>query len=226
LRESLNSLQARLNYQFNDPGLLEIALTHRSIGQRNNERLEFLGDSIIGFIIADHLYHHFNAADEGQLSRLRAALVKKEALAEIARSLEIGNFLKLGQGELKSGGHARDSILADAVEAIIAAIYLDSDYLTVRDFVSNLYQSRLASLSLKTGAKDPKTRLQELLQADKIDLPVYEVVESSGPQHKQLFVVSCTVKSLSLNSIGRGGSKRKAEQDAAVKILEQYEQHA
>lgn len=226
MREPLKKLQAKLGYTFANTGLLEVALTHRSIGSRNNERYEFLGDSILGFIIADHLYHQFNSADEGQLSRLRASLVKKEALAAIARELDIGSFLKLGQGELKSGGQARDSILADSVEAVIAAIYLDSDYQTVRNFVSTLYAERLENMSLNISTKDPKTRLQEILQSDKIDLPLYQVVDASGPQHKQLFLVNCSVKSLSLSSVGKGSSKRKAEQDAAQKILEQYEQTA
>ena len=221
----MHRLQSRLGYQFSNESLLNVALTHRSIGQRNNERFEFLGDSIIGFIIADHLYHKFNTADEGQLSRLRAALVKKETLADIARDLELGKYLQLGAGELKSGGHARASILADAVEAIIAAIYLDSDYPTVRNFVSTLYQDRLEGISLKLSDKDPKTRLQEVLQSNKIDLPVYKVIDASGPQHKQLFLVNCAISSLSLTATGKGSSKRKAEQDAAQNMLEKYEQY-
>lgn len=223
MREPLKRLQSRLNYEFSDIQLLDIATTHRSVSARNNERSEFLGDSILGFVVADHLYHQFPTADEGQLSRLRASLVKKETLAIIGRDLSLGKFLRLGQGELRSGGHSRDSILADAVEAIIAAIYLDADYPTARQFILDLYESQLKQVSLVKGQKDPKTRLQELLQSKQLNLPAYEVIEASGPQHKQQFVVSCYVENLDLTTTGSGESKRKAEQDAAQKVLEAYE---
>ena len=225
MREPLNRLQSILKYEFTNAELLETATTHRSVGIRNNERSEFLGDSILGFVIADQLFHQFPAADEGQLSRLRASLVKKETLALISRDLSIGKFLNLGQGELKSGGHSRDSILADAVEAIIAAIYLDSDYETARQFILDLYRNQLQQISLVKGQKDPKTRLQELLQSRKMELPVYEVIEATGPQHKQQFVVSCLVEGLGTAVKGTGDSKRKAEQDAAQKVLEAYEEN-
>jgi ribonuclease-3 len=224
LRDSLKRLQISLNYEFTNPKLLDTALSHRSVGVNNNERSEFLGDSILGFVIADQLFQKFSEADEGQLSRLRASLVKKETLADIARQLSIGNYLKLGQGELRSGGHARDSILADALEAIIAAIYIDSDFQRVRLFILELYDSRLQQLSLTKGQKDPKTRLQEWLQSRQIELPVYEVIEATGPQHKQQFIVLCAIKSMKISTTGKGESKRKAEQDAAEKMLEQYEQ--
>jgi len=224
LREPVERLQARLNHEFDDLNLLDTALTHRSAGMRNNERFEFLGDSILGFVIADYLYEKFPAADEGQLSRLRASLVKREALADIAKNLELGQYLKLGQGELRSGGHRRDSILADAVEAVIAAIYLDTNYQRAKQFIFELYESQLTKVSMSKSAKDPKTRLQELLQSRRIDLPDYEVIESSGPQHKQTFVVNCKARSIGLEAIGTGSSKRKAEQDAAMKLLEIYEQ--
>jgi len=220
----LKRLQIDLNYHFSNPKLLDTALSHRSIGINNNERSEFLGDSILGFVIADQLFHKFPQADEGQLSRLRASLVKKETLADIARQLSIGSYLKLGAGELRSGGHARSSILADALEAIIAAIYLDSDYEQARQFILELYDTHLQQLTLTKGQKDPKTRLQEWLQSQKMELPVYEVIKSSGPQHKQQFVVSCSIKSMKISTTGKGESKRKAEQDAAEKMLEQYEQ--
>ena len=223
MREPLKRLQSILNYEFSDIQLLDIATTHRSVGDRNNERSEFLGDSILGFVIADQLFHKFPTADEGQLSRLRASLVKKETLAELGRELTLGNFLKLGQGELKSGGHSRDSILADAVEAIIAAIYLDDGYETARKFILGLYEKQLQQVSLIKGQKDPKTRLQELLQSKQLELPVYEVLKATGPQHRQEFVVSCKVESLGLTMTGSGDSKRKAEQDAAMQILEAYE---
>lgn len=222
MREPLKRLQTDLNYHFSDLELLETATTHRSVGLRNNERLEFLGDSILGFVIAEQLFNKFPAADEGQLSRLRASLVKKESLAVIGRELSLGKYLKLGQGELRSGGHARDSILADAVEAIIAAIYLDAGYEKSRAFILNLYQSQLSEVSLEEGKKDPKTRLQELLQANKLPLPSYTVIESSGPQHKQQFIVNCQVEGLNLSANGKGESKRKAEQAAAKQILDLY----
>ena len=224
MREPLTQLQNKTNYTFSDISLLEAAVTHRSAGMKNNERSEFLGDSILGFIIADHLFHQFPAADEGQLSRLRASLVKKETLAEIGKSLSIGNYLKLGRGELRSGGHARDSIFADAVEAVIAAIYLDAGYQKARDFIFELFQKRLEEVTLAKGRKDPKTRLQEYLQSQQIELPVYEIVESSGPDHRQHFKVSCSIKNPKLLTIGTGSTRRKAEQDAAEKMLEHYEQ--
>lgn len=224
MREPLKRLEDNLDYEFSNIQLLETATTHRSVGMRNNERLEFLGDSVLGFVIADQLFHQFPEADEGQLSRLRASLVKKETLAKIGRELSVGKFLRLGQGELKSGGHSRDSILADAVEAIIAAIYLDAGYDKARQFILNLYATLLRQVSLQKGQKDPKTQLQELLQSKKMELPVYKVVESTGPQHKQQFVISCSVKGLDIFASGKGESKRKAEQDAAQKILEAYEQ--
>ena len=224
MRDGLKRLQIDLNYDFSTPKLLDTALSHRSVGMNNNERSEFLGDSILGFVIADELFHKFPQADEGQLSRLRASLVKKETLADIGRQLSIGSYLKLGAGELRSGGHARDSILADAVEAIIAAIYLDSDYQRARQVILELYDIRLEQLTMTKGQKDPKTRLQEWLQSQKMELPVYEVTKSSGPQHKQQFVVSCSIKSMKVSTTGKGESKRKAEQDAAEKMLEQYEQ--
>jgi ribonuclease-3 len=223
LREPLTRLQSIINYEFSDIHLLDIATTHRSVSDRNNERLEFLGDSILGFVIADQLFHKFPTADEGQLSRLRASLVKKEMLSKLGRELSLGKFIKLGQGELKSGGHSRDSILADTVEAIIAAIYLDNGYQKAREFILELYQAQLEQVSLVKGQKDPKTRLQELLQSRKLDLPVYELLEASGPQHKQRFVVSCQLDSLGVSKTGTGTSKRKAEQDAAMQVLEVYE---
>ena len=224
LREPLSQLQQKIGYSFSDISLLETAMTHRSARMKNNERSEFLGDSILGFIIADHLFHQFPGADEGQLSRLRASLVKKETLASIGKSLSIGNYLKLGQGELRSGGHTRDSILADAVEAVIAAIYLDAGYQKARDFIFELFKEKLEEVTLEKGRKDPKTRLQEYLQSHSIELPVYEIVESSGPQHRQQFKVSCAIKQEKLVTIGSGSSRRKAEQDAASRMLEHYEQ--
>ena len=223
MRETLERLQPILQYEFDDISFLETAITQRSVSSRNNERSEFLGDSFLGFVIADYLFMNFPSADEGQLSRLRASLVKKETLAKLAHELGLGKFLKLGQGELKSGGHNRDSILADAVEAIIAAIYLDGGYQKARQFLLNLYQEQLNNLTLIRGLKDPKTRLQELLQSRKIDLPQYELINSTVPQHNQQSTVDCRVPSINLKSVGKGVSKRKAEQDAAEQLLGQLE---
>jgi ribonuclease-3 len=224
LREPVKRLQQVLGYQFTNIGHLETALTHRSAGSRNNERFEFFGDSLLGFIIADKLFHHFSDADEGQLTRLRASLVKKETLAEIARELSLGKYLKLGQGELRSGGQSRASILADAVEAIIAAIYLDGGYREARQFVERLYLKRLEKLTPTKGLKDPKTRLQEFLQSRKMSTPEYVLIDASGPQHAQQFRVSCRVAEQQVEVTGTGGSKRKAEQDAASRVLQQLQE--
>jgi ribonuclease-3 len=222
----IQRLQRRLEYDFRDPGLLTRALTHRSANPDNNERLEFLGDAILGFEAADYLYHHVTDADEGQLSRMRAHLVKRETLAEIARDLELGDILLLGQGELRSGGQNRDSILADAVEAIIAAVYLDGGIEAARSLVQRLLAERLTDPGKVLQRKDAKTRLQEHLQGHGLPLPVYEVVETSGRQHRQQFVVSCRVESLDWQSEGRGSSRRKAEQQAAAAFLARLEQTA
>lgn len=215
----MNRLQKRLQYEFNDVGLLKRALTHRSAGNQNNERLEFLGDSILGFEVADVLYHQANKADEGQLSRMRAHLVKKESLALIGRNLELSDLLKLGQGELRSGGQTRDSILADAVEAIIAAVYLDGGMDEARALVRRMLGERLHSPTPEIQEKDPKTQLQERLQSRKYGLPTYEVVRTEGHQHAQTFYVMCTVKDLNITAKGKGSSRRKAEQDAANTVL-------
>lgn len=218
--EPLDQLCRKLGCQFTEESLLRQALTHRSAANRNNERLEFLGDALLGFVIADELYRSFPDANEGQLSRLRARLVKKETLAAIARKLELGNYLKLGAGELRTGGHARDSILADSLEAVFAAIYLDSGYRSARKAVLNQYRKRIAELSPEAQGKDPKTRLQEYLQARKKSLPSYTIVEVGGEQHQQYFEVECRVDELNLLCHGSGGSRRKAEQMAASHILE------
>ena len=219
MRAAVEPLCHTIGHLFSDLGLLERALTHRSASGINNERFEFLGDSILGFVIADELFARFEQADEGQLSRLRAGLVKRETLAEIARELKLGPSLNLGAGELRSGGQMRDSILADALEAIFAAIYQDAGYRTVRKVVVQLYAERLASLSLDTQQKDPKTLLQEYLQANRYDLPEYEIITTSGSQHEQLFEVSCRQKQLGKRVAASGGSRRKAEQAAALKML-------
>ncbi len=219
MSSSLNILSDRLGYRFDDKARLELALTHRSFGGANNERLEFLGDSIVNFVVGEALYSRFPQAREGQLSRLRARLVKGETLAELAREFELGQFLRLGSGEMKSGGHRRDSILADAVEAIIGAIYLDSDMIVVRRCVLAWYDARLKALNLEDTQKDPKTRLQEFLQSRQIPLPRYEVLNIEGEAHAQQFTVSCHVDVLRTPTTGTGASRRHAEQQAAEQAL-------
>lgn len=219
----IDRLQRRLGYRFDDPGRLLHALTHRSAGPDHNERLEFLGDAILGFEVADWLFRHEQTADEGQLSRMRAQLVKRETLAEVARELQLGDILRLGPGELRSGGQNRDSILADAVEAIIAAVYLDGGIEAARALVRHLLGERLATAGLQLQQKDAKTRLQEHLQARRLPLPRYEVERIDGDQHRQQFTVSCQVEGLDTRSQGQGSSRRKAEQAAAAAFLEALE---
>ena len=221
----MRRLQQRLGYQFLDPDLLERALSHRSLGAKNNERLEFLGDAILGFEVADHLYRRVGDADEGQLSRMRAHLVKRETLAGIARELQLGDILKLGAGELRSGGQTRDSILADAVEAIIAAVYLDGGIDEARALVRRLLGERLADPTPETRRKDPKTRLQEYLQSVGKALPRYEVVGTSGDQHEQIFRVVCST-GLVDDTEGEGSTRRRAEQAAAKSMLARLEEEA
>ncbi len=219
MRQPIELLSKAIGYSFNDLGLFENALTHRSAGSVNNERLEFLGDAILGFVVADELYHQFSSANEGQLSRLRSEVVKGEALASLAHELDLGIYLALGVGELRSGGQSRNSILADALEAILAAIYLDGGYEAVRQVILKLFKSRLKRLSLDTQKKDPKTRLQEFLQARKLMLPDYSVVSVEGEQHEQQFCVKCTVEHLQLACEGNGSSRRRAEQESADCML-------
>jgi ribonuclease-3 len=216
---NIDRLCRSIGYKFSDLKLIEQALTHRSAGGTNNERFEFLGDAILGFLIADVLFHRFPEASEGELSRLRASLVKRDTLAAISRSYSLGDYLILGSGELRSGGHARSSILADGLEAVLGAIYLDSDYKTAREAILRLFSSRLEKITLNDQKKDPKTRLQELMQARKLSLPVYEVTEIRGEPHNQVFQVICMVDELNQKIKGSGSSRRKAEQDAASQLL-------
>lgn len=216
----MERLCSRLGYEFDDPELAERAITHRSAGKRNNERLEFLGDAILGFVIADELYRDQRRADEGQLSRLRSSLVRRETLAELARALDLGDYLVLGPGELRSGGQSRDSILADAMEALFAAIYLDGGYDAVRDVMRRLYADKLNEVSPAIQGKDPKTRLQEYLQGRGLNLPLYQVLDVTGEAHNQDFRVACRVEGLKIDATGKGSSRRRAEQAAAGQILE------
>jgi ribonuclease-3 len=221
----MRRLQQRLGYEFSEIGLLEQALSHRSIGAGNNERLEFLGDAILGFEVADGLFRRETDADEGRLSRMRAHLVRRETLAEIARELELGDLLRLGPGELRSGGQTRDSILADAVEAIIAAVYLDGGIDEARALVRRLLGDRLTRPTAETRRKDAKTRLQEYLQAQGRPLPRYEVLSISGASHEQTFRVLCSTE-LADTTEGLAGSRRKAEQAAARAMLARLEVEA
>lgn len=218
-RPDLARLQRRLGYEFSDLTHLQLALTHRSFGSQNNERLEFLGDSLLNMVIAERLYQIFPSAREGQLSRLRARLVKGVTLAEIAREFELGEYLSLGSGELKSGGFRRESILADTVESIIGAIYIDSGFDRCQERVLDWFDQRLQQLSLQDTQKDPKTRLQEYLQSRQHPLPQYEVASVEGEAHAQLFRVECAVPGLETKTIGNGGSRRLAEQQAAREAL-------
>lgn len=210
----------RIGHRFADESLLAQALTHRSAGATHNERLEFLGDALLNLIVAEVLYTRWPKADEGALTRARAELVRESALAGIARNLDLGAALTLGPGEMKSGGHRRDSILADALEAVIASIYLDAGFATCRAVILPWFEALLAALPPpnKVG-KDAKTRLQEWLQARQKPLPVYTLVEESGDDHAKRFLIACTLNEPPLNAEGEGASRRAAEQMAAETAL-------
>lgn len=223
MSEAQDKLYRRIGYRFSDPHLLQTALTHRSRGSCNNERLEFLGDAVLSVIIAEALYERFPEADEGALSRLRAGLVRGETLAAKARSVDLGEALLLGPGELKSGGFRRDSILAGALEAIIGAVYIEGGLSAARNLILSMFSDELKRVSLKRVGKDAKTRLQEYLQARHLPLPVYRVLNVEGRDHAQLFRVRCAVDGLTDPVDGVGGSRRKAEQDAAAKVLERLQ---
>ena len=216
-------LALALGHSFKREDLLEQGLTHRSAGAFNNERLEFLGDALIGFMIAEALWARFPEADEGTLSRMRASLVKRESLAGLARGLRLGDYLRLGAGELRTGGHARDSILADALEAVLGAVYLDAGFAATQTVVMALFAERLDDTGAEQSGKDPKTRLQEWLQSRKWPLPDYAVTEIGGDQHDQIFTVSCLLTDRNLRTFGTGSSRRRAEQSAAQAMLEQIE---
>lgn len=215
-------------YAFNDPGLLAQALTHRSAGSPHNERLEFLGDSLLNVVIAEQLYTRWPKADEGAMTRARAELVRESTLATLARELQVGGALTLGPGEMKSGGHRRDSILADTVEAIIAAVFLDAGFDACRGVVLDWFEPLLSALPpLHQVGKDAKTRLQEWLQARQQALPVYALLGESGDDHDKTFLVSCTLSSTLSEqeqvTQGSGGSRRAGEQAAAAAMLDEME---
>jgi ribonuclease-3 len=217
--QALKRLSKSIGYNFKDTNLLTQAITHRSAKGQHNERLEFLGDSILGFVIAEALYDKFPKHDEGDLTRMRSSLVKGVTLAEIGRDFDLGEFLILGPGELKSGGHRRESILEDAIEAIIGAVYLDSDINICKALILSWFTNRLNDIKPGHEQKDPKTRLQEYLQGRKIPLPIYEVIDTSGQSHNQQFTVRCNTQVIEHEVIAKGTSRRKAEQEAAQQVL-------
>lgn len=221
VQNNLDRLCRRLGYEFANSELLKQALTHCSAGNKNNERFEFLGDSILSFVIANALFERFPEESEGELSRLRSFLVKGETLAEIALELQLGDYLYLGQGELKSGGFRRASILADALEAVIAAVFFDGGMVAGQALILRLYATRLEDKNvLQNNIKDPKTQLQEFLQAEKYPLPEYVLLKMEGEEHKQIFYISCSVKGVDKITEGVGDNRRKAEQQAAKLLLE------
>ena len=211
----LRILSKQLGYVFQEPALLRQALTHRSHGAPHNERLEFLGDAVLSLCISSTLYQDFPKLTEGDLSRMRAHLVKEPTLAEIAQGMQLGDFLALGEGELKSGGFRRPSILADALEAILGAIYLDSGFGAACKVIEHLYSPIITQLDPKKLSKDPKTQLQEYLQSLKFPLPHYLIIATEGEAHEQHFKVECVIPELSIRAVGEGASRRKAEQEAA-----------
>lgn len=221
VRIDLQRLSRRLGYEFKNSAHLKQALTHCSAGSENNERYEFLGDSILSFVIANALFATFPEQSEGQLSRLRAFLVKGDTLAEIAAEIELGDYLFLGQGELKSGGFRRASILADALEAVIAAVFLDGGFAASQELILKLYSSRLEDENLNNNLKDSKTQLQEYLQAKKKPLPEYSLAKIEGEEHDQIFHVICKVSGIKTPTVGYGPNRRKAEQHAAEQLLQQ-----
>jgi ribonuclease-3 len=223
--KAINALLKKLEYSFSDMGLLDEALTHRSYSSKNNERLEFLGDGILNFVIAHELFKQYPDVQEGDLSRLRANLVNKDSLAEIAGYLELGEVISLGSGELKSGGFRRPSILADAVESILGAVYCDGGFELCRELIVRLYANRLALSMDLQSLKDPKTQLQELLQSRHFSLPDYQVTTITGQAHAQVFHVKCSIDKMKVEVTGEGKSRRKAEQIAAARAITQVEEN-
>jgi len=209
------TITGRIGYQFSNPDLLRQALTHRSYGASHNERLEFLGDGVLNCVIAVELFCRFPQLAEGELSRLRASLVNQQSLFEVAQRIELGGQLRLGEGELKSGGARRPSMLADALEALIGAAFLDGGFITARELILRLFAQPLATADPDTLGKDAKTRLQEFLQARRIPLPQYSVIATAGEAHEQTFRVECVIPELNIRTHGEGSSRRSAEQVAA-----------
>jgi ribonuclease-3 len=215
------TLCRKINYTFNQAELLRQALTHRSHSSPHNERLEFLGDSVLNCAVAGLIFRRFPNLPEGELSRLRANLVNQQALFELAQALDLGEQIRLGEGELKSGGHRRPSILADTLEAVLGAVYLDGGFTQAEEVVATLFMPLLQRLNPQILDKDPKTLLQEYLQSRKLGLPQYAVVATSGEAHQQQFLVECIISKLNIRTIGEGTSRRSAEQGAAKQAYEQ-----
>lgn len=220
MTDSLTALQSRLQHHFSDPALLERAVTHRSFAAEHNERLEFLGDSVLNLAVADLLFQRLSALPEGDLSRIRANLVKQETLHQLAVTLGLSDVIRLGEGELRSGGSRRPSILADALEAVLGAVYLDAGYVAAQALVHRLFHNVEINPQMQAGAKDAKTELQEWLQARKLKLPQYRVVGTLGAAHRQTFDVECEVMEMNLCERGIGNSRRAGEQAAAAAMLQ------
>jgi ribonuclease-3 len=216
-----DALCRQIGYVFNQPELLRQALTHRSHSLPHNERLEFLGDSVLNCAVATLLFRHFPNLTEGTLSRVRANLVNQQSLADIAQRLELGKLVQFGEGEIKSGGDRRPSILADALEAVLGAIYLDGGFVAAEKVITTLYTPRLSELDAQTLGKDPKSLLQEYLQSRRLSLPQYAVVGTTGEAHQQQFEVECVISKLNIRTLGEGASRRSAEQEAARQAYEQ-----
>jgi ribonuclease-3 len=214
-----------IGYKFHDARLLDLALTHRSAAAAHNERLEFLGDAVLGMVVAELLYARYSEADEGTLSRLRARLVRRETLEKVARGVDMGQHVQLGSGETRSGGHQRGSILANALEAVIGAVFLDGGMMPARELILRLLSGHISNLAVDEDLRDPKTRLQEFLQAHGQALPVYSVEQVSGSAHDQLFEVVCRLDAFGLSVRGTGSSRRIAEQQAAEQALREADRH-
>ena len=219
MHPDLVALQSRLQHQFSNPALLQRAVTHRSFSADHNERLEFLGDSVLSLAVASLLYERLSAQPEGDLSRVRANMVKQETLHQLALGLQVALVLRLGEGEARSGGHKRPSILADAVEALIGAVYLDAGYLPAQALVHRLFAAVEINPQMQAADKDAKTALQEWLQGRKMKLPTYSVVATEGAAHRQTFAVECLIPELALTERGTGASRRAGEQAAAAAML-------
>ena len=226
MASSARQLQDRLQYQFSDQQLLTLALSHRSCGSDNNERLEFLGDAVLGMTISSFLFQHFPEAREGDLSRIRSQIVRAESLAKIARKLKLGSELLLGPGEMKSGGHRRDSILGDTVEALIGAVYLDAGIVAAETCIRNWFSDSLDAVTLDMPVKDAKTSLQEWLQARGKPLPEYQVVKTEGEDHSRLYTMSCKIAAVDAAAQATASSRRKAEQLVAEKLLQELEKNS
>jgi len=220
LNAGLVALQKRLQHEFSDASLLTLALTHRSFSADHNERLEFLGDSVLGLSVADMLYKRLRDLPEGDLSRVRAHLVKQDTLHQLALTLGLPDVIRLGEGEMRSGGQQRPSILADVLEAVIGAVYLDGGFVAAQALVQRLYQAVEINPSMDAIGKDPKTELQEWLQGRRLKLPIYKVVATLGAAHRQTFDVECEIPELKLSERGIGGSRRSGEQAAATAMLQ------